>query len=325
MSQPVVTVAVVSWNTRELLAGCLRSLQPDAEAGRAEVWVADNGSTDGSAEMVERDHPWVTLVRGSDNIGFGRAVNLVAERSGADWIAPANADVELEPGALEALLRAGEADPAAGAVAPRLVLPDGSTQHSVYSFPTLRFTAAFNLGLASATRALGDRLLLEGHWDPERPRRVDWAIGAFLVVRRSAWDAIGGFDPGQWLYAEDLDLGWRLARAGRHTRYEPRAVVRHHSGAAAAQAFGDDRRDRWMAATYAWMAARRGPAVAWTAAALNLAGTAARLGWLVPAARVAPGRFAARRDVLREWLPIHARGLRPSRELLERRRPPPPP
>ncbi len=93
-------------------------------------------------------------------------------------------------------------------------------------------------------------MCLEGAWDPQRPRRVPWAVGAFLLVRRPAWDAIGGFDPAQWLYAEDLDLGWRLARAGWATRYEPRARVRHHESAATGQAWGSDERTaRWLRAS----------------------------------------------------------------------------
>ena len=78
---PAVAVAVVSWNTRELLAACLRSLQPEADAGRAEVWVVDNASTDGSPDLVREEFPWATLVASEDNLGFGPAVNLVAART----------------------------------------------------------------------------------------------------------------------------------------------------------------------------------------------------------------------------------------------------
>jgi N-acetylglucosaminyl-diphospho-decaprenol L-rhamnosyltransferase len=308
-----VAVAVVSWNTRGLLRACLRSLAPEAEAGRAEVWVVDNASSDGSPDLVREEFGWARLVDSNENLGFGRAVNLVADRTTAPWIAPANADVALEPGALDALLATGESDPRAGAVAPRLVLPDGSTQHSVYAFPTLAFTFAFNAGAGRLGPRVADRLCLEGGWDPERPRTVDWAIGAFLVVRRRAWDEVGGFDPAQWMYAEDLDLGWRLARAGWRTRYEPRARVRHEASAAAEQAFGAERRERWMAATYAWMAARRGTPVAWAAALANLGGAGVR-GALAAARRDAAGRAE-----MAAWARIHRRGLRSRARLLAER------
>jgi N-acetylglucosaminyl-diphospho-decaprenol L-rhamnosyltransferase len=132
-----VAIAVVSTNVRELLGPCLRSMRPEVEARRADVWVVDNASTDGSPEMVRREFQWVNLVALDRNLGYGRAVNLVAERSDSPWIAPANEDIELRPGALERLLRTGEEHPEAAVVAPRLELPDGSTQSSVHPFPTL--------------------------------------------------------------------------------------------------------------------------------------------------------------------------------------------
>src|SRR4051795_3280454 len=91
--RPVVAVAVVSWNTRELLAGCLRSLQQDVERGLAEVHVIDNASSDDSAGMVREEFPWVRLTESTDNLGFGRAVNVVAEATDTPWLAISNADV----------------------------------------------------------------------------------------------------------------------------------------------------------------------------------------------------------------------------------------
>jgi GT2 family glycosyltransferase len=164
------------------------------------------------------------------------------------------------------------------------VLPDGSTQHSVYRFPTVPFTAAFNAGLYRVSTRARDAMLLEGMWDPDRARVVDWAIGALLLVRRAAWDAAGGFDEGQWMYAEDLDLGWRLSRAGWHTRYEPSARVHHEASAATTQAWGDERAARWQRATYAWMLRRRGVARTRAAAGLNVAGALGRAA-LFPSAR----------------------------------------
>jgi N-acetylglucosaminyl-diphospho-decaprenol L-rhamnosyltransferase len=292
--EPSVAVAVVSWNTRELLRECLRSFDGVAEA---ELWVVDNASSDGSAAMVRDEFPAVRLEALAANVGFGPAVNLVASRTSAPWIAPANADVALRPGALRALLDAGERFGRAGVLAPRLELPSGQTQHSVYAFPTIPFTALFNLGFH---RRLGDRLCLEGHWDPAREREVDWAIGAFLLVRRAAWDAAGGFDEQQWMYAEDLDLGWRIARAGYTTRYVPEAVVCHHASAATTQAWGDERTLRWLRSTYAWMLRRRGLARTRVTALINVLGAYAR----------------ARSPYFRMWGGLHRRaGFAPRREL----------
>jgi N-acetylglucosaminyl-diphospho-decaprenol L-rhamnosyltransferase len=308
--EPAVAVAVVSWNTRDLLERCLRSLEPEAEAGSAEVWVVDNGSTDGSAALVRDGFGWARLLESDENLGFGEAVNRVAARTATAFLAPANADVELEAGALGELLAAAERDATAGALAPRLVLPDGATQHSVHRFPTLPFVTAFNLGLHRLSGELGDRMLVEGHWDPERERRVDWAHGAFLLVRRSAWDAAGGFDPEQWMYAEDLDLCWRLADHGYGVRFVPSARVRHRVAAAADQAWGDARTERWLAATYAWMERRRGRAAARAYAALNLLGAAARWAALRPLAALRPARWARPAAEMGRWTRLHLAALR---------------
>jgi len=287
-----VAIAVVSWNTAELLDRCLASLRPEHDAGRAEVWVVDNASTDGSAALVTERHPWVRLEAAAENLGFGPAVNRVAERTATPLIAAANADVALAPGALAALLEAAQRHPRAGALAPRLIAPDGTTQHSVHPFPTVRTGLLTSSGLAQRG-AIARRLPMEGHWDPERARDVDWAHGAFLLVRRPAWAAVGGFDPEQWLYAEDLDLCWRLRRAGWTTRYVPQARVAHAVSAATAGRWdGRERAERTQRSAYAWMLARRGlPAVRATALA-HLAGPALRAAVLSGAARVVAGRGA---------------------------------
>jgi GT2 family glycosyltransferase len=301
-------IAVVSWNTRELLDACLRSLKPDVDAGRADVWVVDNGSTDGSAALVRERHPWANLLEGA-NVGFGAAVNQVAARTATPWIAAANADVELTDGALAAMLRAGGDHPRAGAIAPRLVLRDGSIQHSVHPFPTAAVTLLFNLGLPQAIPALGDRLTIEGRWDPTRPRNVDWALGALVLLRREAFEAVGGFDGEQWMYAEDLDLGWRLRRAGWRTWFEPSAIVRHADGASTSQAWGAERTERWMWSTYAWMLRRRGLPMVRVTAILNVLGAGARAVALSARARRDPERFAYQRATMREWVRLHRIGL----------------
>jgi GT2 family glycosyltransferase len=305
-----IAVAVVSWNTRELLERCLTSLEANHRSGLASVWVVDNASTDGSAELVERQFPWVQLIASPENLGFGPAVNLVAARAPEPWIAPANADLELRPGALEALLATGRRGPRTGAVAPRLVEPSGATQHSVHPFPTPSTGLVVNLGLYRLIPGLGDRLCLVGQWNPERARPVSWAHGALLLCRREAFEEVGGFDEGQWMYAEDLDLGWRMREAGWTTQYEPGAVVRHEVSAATTKAFGDERQARHIAAAYDWMRRRQGNAAATTYALENVCGNAARWLALAAGSAVAPERYADRRARTRRDLALHRQALR---------------
>jgi GT2 family glycosyltransferase len=187
----------------------------------------------------------------------------------------------------------------------------------VFAFPTIPFAAVLATGAARAFRGLGDRYALPGYWDTERARRVPWAIAAFLLVRRNAWEQVGGFDERQWMYAEDLDLGWRLRQGGWATRFEPRAAVDHESSASTSQLFGPDTAPRWQRSTYGFLARRRGALRTWGVALLNFAGAAARARLFGVLAAFAPGRYAERRDAWRRWVPVHLEALQ-RRAKLER-------
>lgn len=260
-----VAIAVVSWNTRDLLSACLDSMHADARSGLAEVWVVDNGSTDGSQELVRDRYPWVHLLVPDRNLGYGPAVNRVAEATDASWVVASNSDIELEPGALATLVAAGDADPQAGVMGPRLILSDGSTQAGVQPFPTVGNALLRNLWGYKLSRRIAERLYLAGYWDPERPAVVDWVTGAFLLIRREVYEQIGGFDEGQWMYAEDLDICWRANQAGWNVRYVPAARVHHALSVAAEKAFGsvDQRAKKMIRQDYAWLARRQGPSSAW--------------------------------------------------------------
>jgi len=315
---PPVTVAVVSWNTRDLLERCLQSMHADHERGLLEAWVVDNASTDGSAELVAERFPWVHLIASEENLGFGRAINVIASKTSSEWVATANADIALRPGALDALLDAGARDPRAGALAPRLILPDGSTQHSAFAFPTIPYTFLLATGAFRVFRRLGDRYAVPGSWDKERWRRVPWAVAALLLVRRAAWHEVGGFDDRQWMYAEDLDLGWRLHRAGWGTLYVPGAEVEHELGAATLKAWGHEVAPIWQRSTYGFLVRRRGLAYAWAIALISAAGALPR--WARAALRAARDpRFVEERDARWRWVLTHVGALRGRAALEEMR------
>lgn len=310
---PAVTVAVVSWNTRDLLDACLGALRGDHEAGRAAVVVVDNGSTDGSPALVRDAHPWVRLLERPDNPGFGTAANAALAGAPSPFVAVANADTAVAPSALRALLDAAREHPRAGVLAPQLRTPDGPTQHSVHPFPSLAQVAAVDLGLARVAPGLRRRLALEGAWDPAAGRDVDWAHGAFLLLPTGVWRTVGGFDETLWMYAEDLDLCWRVHRAGHTTRYVPEAVVTHHVAAATAQAWGEERQARSQQAAYRWMRGHLGRPRTLAIGGLATAGGLGRTAVLGAATRLAPARYGWRRDRARGSAAGHRAGLREAR------------
>jgi N-acetylglucosaminyl-diphospho-decaprenol L-rhamnosyltransferase len=310
-----IDVAIVSWNTREALEKCLESLRPASEAALAQVWVVDNASTDGSPDMVQEDFPWVRLIALKENLGYGTAINLAASRSSSPWLVISNADIVVRPGSLECLLKAGRRDDGAGIVAPRLILPNGSTQHSVWPFPSPFALAMGHLGPRLVPARLGNRLALAKMWDPTAARRVPWAIAAFLLVRREAWEAAGGFDPDQWLSAEDLELGWRMANAGWATRYEPGAVIDHQDSAAVGQRWGEHRAIHWQRCAYGWMVRRLGRSRTVVIGIVELIGSGTRLPLYIVCACRHPDPWRGKLKRQLKWTAVHAYAFAPRRVL----------
>jgi GT2 family glycosyltransferase len=314
-----VSAVIVSWNTCDLLRRCLGSLDAELKSRAAEVIVVDNDSSDGSAELVAREFPQASLVRLSGNQGFGRAANRGALEALGRFLLIANADVAAEPGAIERLLAAAEHHPGCGAFAPRLQLPEGKTQDSVFQFPSVGSALALNLGLRRIVAFTSRGRLILGAGNPETSRTVPWALGACLLIRRQAWEVVGGFDENLWMYAEDLDLGWRLRQAGWSTCYIPDAVFDHFGGAAAQQAWGEERLARGVLSGYAWILKRRGWLSARTIAISYVAGCAIRTAMFGALALFKPVPWTEKRDAMRRSMRLHAQGLRPVRELRDHR------
>ncbi|HJQ75334.1 MAG TPA: glycosyltransferase family 2 protein, partial [Gaiellaceae bacterium] len=227
----VVDVVIVAYRSRDHLPRCLDSLAREAERVPLTVTVVDNASHDGTTELVARDFPWVELVALEENTGFARATNLGASRGTAPHLLALNPDTELPPGTLERLLAIFPEHPEVAVAGPRLEREDGSFDHAARrAFPTIAGALGHFSGAARLVRT--DRLL------QYRAPRVDRGVvdsvnGAFMLMRRAAFEEVGGFDEGYWLYMEDLDLSYRLAEAGRLSWYEPSVTVLHAKGASA--------------------------------------------------------------------------------------------
>jgi GT2 family glycosyltransferase len=188
-----------------------------------------------------------------------------------------NSDASPMPGAIARLVDAAQAHPRAAGVAPRIEREDGSLEHSTHPFPSLRVAALTAFAWNRMSRRTANDLFLEGTWMHDRPRRVDWAIGAALLLRKEAVDQIGGFDERFFMYAEDLEWCWRAAKHGWTIRFEPSAVVRHTGNASGEQRFGSRRTREHMrnALLFYWREHGLTSAMAWWG--INVTGSYARL------------------------------------------------
>jgi hypothetical protein len=240
-----LSIAVVSFNTRDLLRDCLHALLAECArlpgASSAEILVVDNGSRDGSAEMVAREFSAtatpVRLIASAVNLGFGVANNRAIEQARGRYIVLVNSDAFPHEGALARALARMDADPTAGAGGARLVKRDGSWQPSARAFPSIWCDACLLTGLAK--RFPRSRILAaaERTWaDPAEAAAVDWVTGAFLILRRQALDTTGLFDPRFFLYCEEVDLCRRIHAAGFRVLYWPDIVVTHLHGESSRQA-----------------------------------------------------------------------------------------
>ena len=222
-----VAAVIVSYNVRDLLRRCIASLRAD---GVDEIVVVDNASRDGSADAVADHEHDVTLVRLETNIGFGAGVNRGAARTDAPFLLIVNPDATVEPGSTKALVDALERDGGLGMVGPLIETESGEVYPSARAFPNLVDAAghAF-LHFFWPTNPFSRRYRMLD-WDRAAARDVDWVAGTHLLVRREAWDAVGGFDEAYFMYMEDVDLCWRMRRAGWRTGYDPAARVTHAIG-----------------------------------------------------------------------------------------------
>lgn len=227
MNPAKLCILIVSYNVRRLLDRCLASTS-DAD----EVVVVDNASADGSAAMVRDEYPNVRLVENKTNVGFSAAVNRGARESSAELLLLLNPDASLAPGSASRMIAALESRANTSAIGFRQVDTDGTFQLAFgppvrFSFELVRRAIQRRLDRGDAWLATGLDMLMS------RPVPVPWVAGSSLLVRRDAFDEIGGFDERFFLFFEDIDFCLRLRAAGGRVVYDPTVTVVHERGASA--------------------------------------------------------------------------------------------
>jgi len=220
-----VSAVVVTFDARPWVERCLESVRG------TQTVVVDHGSTDGTLDLVERRFPDVTVLR-RENKGYGAGLNAGVEATSGPYVLLLNSDAWAEGAAVERLVAFAEAHPRAGLVGPRARNPDGSLQRTVRGFPTLWRLATeylFLRKLAPRSRALN--AFYAAGFAHDEPRRVDWLMGFAMLVRREAFEAVGGFDEEFFLFSEETDLCRRLWDAGWEVWFAPEAEFTHVAGA----------------------------------------------------------------------------------------------
>jgi N-acetylglucosaminyl-diphospho-decaprenol L-rhamnosyltransferase len=233
-------IVIVSYNTRDLLRACLRSIYAGRGDFAFEVCVVDNASSDGSAEMVAAEFPQVRLIANAENVGYPSANNQGLKAFGfsetpnprskpSRFALLLNSDTELPPDALARMLEFMAEHPDAGAAGPKLVLPDGSLDLACRrSFPTpeVSFYRVTKLSrLFPRSRRFGRYNLT--YLDPDQVTEVDSVEGAFMLVRAEAIAQAGLMDEQFFMYGEDLDWAYRMKAAGWKAYYNPSVTVLH--------------------------------------------------------------------------------------------------
>jgi N-acetylglucosaminyl-diphospho-decaprenol L-rhamnosyltransferase len=225
---PSVGIVTVAYRSNHVLDPFLDSASA-ASASPVSIVVVDNApgdQDDASGPATGHNARYLALPQ---NPGYGGAINagVRALPGEIDWVLISNPDVVLAPGSIDTLREAGQADPSIGAIGPAVLNPDGSVYPSARAVPSLR-TGIGHALFVNLWQRNPWTLAYRRESDPsDRARDAGWLSGSCLLVRRSAFDAIGGFDEGYFMYFEDVDLGFRLGRAGYRNVYEPAATVTH--------------------------------------------------------------------------------------------------
>ena len=230
-----VAAIIVNYNSGAELAAALRSIADEMAGLSWEAVVVDNASSDGSEAAAEAFSPQVRLLRNAENVGFARGINQAVRHTRAPLLLIQNPDCRLLPGALAALREVLTSNCGCAIASPRILDPDGSVQGSARGDPDLLTGLFGRTGLLRrllpAARVSMRNVVTEAAIRSGAPSvKVDWVSGACMLVRRDAFESVGGFDEGYFLYWEDADLCRRMRARGFHVRYVPGATAVHRVG-----------------------------------------------------------------------------------------------
>ena len=226
-----ISVVIVGWNAKHYLELCLDSLAKAPPRRSMEVFVVDNASADGSAEMIESRYPWVKLIKSPENLGFAKGNNVAIRQCQGRYVALVNPDVIVFPGCLDALADFLDEHPRVGNVGPRVFNADMTQQSTCRRFPTLwnNFCSA----AALATTFTKSRVFAGEHmwyFPHDRTLTVDVLVGCFSMIRHETLDQVGLLDENLFMYGDDVDWCRRAWNAGWQVVFHPGGQAIHDRG-----------------------------------------------------------------------------------------------
>ena len=221
-----ISIIIVSFNTKDLLLGCLASLFETVKGISFEVWVVDNNSIDGTVEAAREKYPTIKLIENTKNLGFAAANNQAFSQMNGDYALLLNTDTVLSHGAVKELFVFMETNPEAGMACGQLLNLDGSKQNSIANFPT----ALTLLSNETFLRIVLPKKFPSKRREYESPLKIDSCIGACLMIRKKAMDDIGFFDERYFFFFEETDWAYRMKRGGWGVYFVPTAKIFHSQG-----------------------------------------------------------------------------------------------
>ncbi len=232
-----LSIIIVNWNGKDLLTKCLQCVESTVKKISYETFVVDNASTDGSQDMVRRDFPNVKLMANTDNVGFAKANNQAMKIAVGRYVLLLNSDAFVKENTLDAMVAFMDEHPDAGMASCKLFYEEGQLQLSCTSFPTLRTELYITLGLPKLfpkSHEFG-RYFYED-WDYNSVRSdIDVILGAFMLARKTAIDAVGMMDESYFMYSEEVDWCYRFKKKGWKIYFEPKVEAIHLWGGTSKQ------------------------------------------------------------------------------------------
>ncbi len=224
-----ILVSIVSFNTKNLLRDCLKSVLNQKFKGKVEVWVVDNHSEDGSAEMVKEEFAKVSLTQNKDNIGFAKAQNMVLKKANTEYCLVLNPDTKMEEDTLEKMVKFMEENPECGIASCKLLYYDGKLQSNGGDLPFGFALLVWLYNLEWFGNFPNFHRTEKKYYD--KVREVGWVGGTFMFIRKEVFKSIGFLDEKIFMYFEDTEFCYRAKSIGFKVMINPEVVVRHVSGA----------------------------------------------------------------------------------------------